>query len=241
MCKRHIRGVRRPFHTAPLLVRWDHPASSDWNADIFLGYPPSESVSNPPSQYQALYDFYHSNKKFQWDKCAEHFQCPKIGKPPYVVRPLRHERGEGFEIASTLPPDTKAATHYWRSLWHRSSEYRVFFVRGEKVLTLLKRVPEGTDQNIPWSRGVSSFVTVHDTDNDRLRHTKFDEAAKSFFSAYPFHFIAIDVLYHDCKHRVVEVNFSPNISIPANLSLLARSLSSPFVRHDRNQTNAAAA
>lgn len=236
MCRKVIR-LSMPFRirkqsASPAIRPWTN-VDADWNRDLFLAYPPIEHVRNAPSQYAALRSFFQSNKKEQREKLAEHFLVPKIGKPPYVVRPLRHERGEGFEVVTKLPPETKASTHYWSSLWHRSSEYRVFFVRGEKVLTLLKRVPDGTRQDIPWSHGVSSFVTVHDEAHDRLRHTKFYEKAASFLAAYPFHFLCVDVLYHDCNHRVVEVNFSPNITIVENLNSLAEKLSAPFLHDTR--------
>lgn len=239
MCRRLIRvstpRIMRRKIALPLLAPWDIAMAYHWNEDLFLAYPPSSQVVGKPETYQSLYDFYHANKKIQREKLAEYFLVPKIAKAPYVVRPLRHERGEGFEVVNELPPETKASTHYWSSLWHRSCEYRVFYVRGEKVLTLLKRVPEGTRQDIPWSHGVSSFVTVHESDNDRLRHTKFYEKAQAFLAAYPFHFVAIDVLYHDCSHRVVEVNFSPNITIEQNLSTLASKLSQPFLYDQRSR------
>lgn len=237
MCRRLIRlslPFRERARTAdPGLAHWERVSTADWTRDIFLSYPTPSAVVNAPTQYQAIHDFYHSNKKVQREKLAEHFLVPQIGKPPYVVRPLRHERGEGFEVVTTLPAKTKETTHYWSSLWHRSSEYRVFFVRGEKVLTLLKRVPEGTRQDIPWSHGVSSFVTVHDETHDRLRHTKFYEKAAQFLAAYPFQFLCVDVLYHACSHRVVEVNFSPNITISENLNTLAEKLSAPFLHDSR--------
>lgn len=241
MCRRIIRcsmppRVRGTVH-GPDLCGWRGSRSFFWDKDLLLAYPDAACVEGRPSQYQALHDFYHANKKIQRDKLSEYFLVPKVGKPPFVVRPLRHERGEGFEVVQTVPEASKAGTNYWASLWHRTCEYRVFYVRGEKVLTLLKRVPEGTRQDIPWSHGVSSFVTVHESNNDRLRHTKFYEKAKVFLKDYPFHFIAIDVLYHDCAHRVVEVNFSPNITISANLDILARSLSGPFLYDPTHRTS----
>lgn len=196
----------------------------DWNTDIFLSYPEPSHVHNRPEHYDKMHEFFIANKRDQWMVLKEFFKCPEIKDPPYVVRPLRHEGGVDFEITDTLPPEDKARTHYWRSLWERSCEYRVIFVYGKPVLTLLKRVPENTPQNIPWNAGVSSFVTVHDGDNDRLRHSKFYECAEKFFAAYPFHLVAVDVLYRKQRHRVVEVNFSPGVLIPDNLNLLLNQL-----------------
>lgn len=194
----------------------------DWAKDIFLAYPPA--VQNAPSTYAKLHSFFTANKRDQWHVLREYFRCPEIKNPPYVVRPLRHEGGQGFEITNTLPDESRSRTHYWRSLWERSCEYRVFFAYGKPVLVLLKRVPDGTRQDIAWNAGVSSFVTVHDREHDRLRHSKFYQCAEKFFADYPFHLVAVDVLYKQQKHRVVEVNFSPGVTIPENLTLLAKAL-----------------
>lgn len=211
------------------LFRWDnvppdHQHTPDWTRDIFLAYPDLSLVQNAPPQYQAMVDFYRANKYEQWQKLKDHFRCPEFGEPPYVRRPLRHEGGVGFVVTSERPSADHDAHHYWRSLWERSCEYRVFFVRGRKVLTLLKQVPDGTAQDIAWNHGVSSFVTVHDENNDRLRHSKFYEKAQSFFAAYPFHLCAVDVLYRKQRHRVVEVNFSPGVLIEDNLRTLTQAL-----------------
>ncbi len=209
--KKH-RFRRRDFKTSP--------DTFDWNLDTFLAYPDPSKVKNAPAKYAEMRAFFSANKKEQWEVLKKYFMTPEIDKPPYVVRPLRHEGGIGFEIVNELPNESRAATHYWRSLWKRECEYRVIFVKGKKTITLLKRVPAGTAQDIAWNAGVSSFVTVHDHENDRLRHTKFYEKAEAFFKDYPFHLVAIDVLYRDCKHRVVEVNFCPGVLIPENLELL---------------------
>jgi hypothetical protein len=205
----------------------DPRAKFDWNTDIFLSYPPPEQVINAPKNYAELHQFYIADKFDQWQVLKKYFCTPEIGKPPYVVRPRRHEGGEGFEIVTTLPEESRGRTHYWRSLWKRESEYRVIFIRGAKELVLLKRVPEGTSQEIPWNAGVSSFVTVHAHEHDRLRHTLFYQKAAAFFKDFPFHFCAVDVLYRDAKHRVVEVNFSPGIMIPENFNLVTSKLLHP--------------
>lgn len=226
------RGKRR--FTTPL-HRWDEPGvTADWNNDIFLAYPDANRVSNAPAQYQAMVDFYRANKYEQWQKTKEFFMCPEFKNAPFVQRPLRHEGGEGFTIVQDRPAADHNANFYWRSLWERSCEYRVFFVRGRKILTMLKRVPPGTAQDIAWNHGVSAFVTVHDEENDRLRHSKFYEKAKEFFAAFPFHLCAVDVLYRKQRHRVVEVNFSPGVMIEDNLATLTQALIS------RDQSNRSA-
>lgn len=238
MCRKLLTVKQARKRVRPALQHWKTNSQADWNTDLFLAYPHPSLVQHAPPQYQALHDFYIGNKYDQWQECRKFWRCPEIEGPPYVVRPLRHERGEGFEISQTLPPDSRKTTHYWRSLFHRSCEYRVFFAHGHKVLTLLKRVPGGTDQEIPWNVGISSFVTVHNHECDRLRHSKFYEKAEAFLAAFPFKFLCVDVLYSKHRHRVVEVNFSPNISIVDNLNLLATKMVEPHLsHHDRRNSD----
>lgn len=218
------------------LFRWDSPDlhRADWNTDLFLAYPDAAKCTNTPSNYSDLVSFYRGNKYEQWQVLKEFFQTPKFDQPPFVRRPLRHEGGVGFEIVNQKPAADHDSRYYWRSLWRRDAEYRVFFVRGKKVLTLLKRVPSGTSQDIPWNAGVSSFVTVHDHENDRLRHSKFYAKAEEFFKTYPFHLCAVDVLYRTASHCVVEVNFSPGVLIEDNLRTLTQAL---LKRNDTSHSN----
>lgn len=190
----------------------------DWNTDLFLSFPPDSSIpiNHVPDSYFRMRDFFRANKFGQWKRLEEYFDTPQIADPPYVIRPLRHFGGAGFEMSDTLPPPERTATHYWRSLWKRNREYRLIYCHGKLVLTLLKRVEEGTPQNVAWNHGVSSFVTVTDPENDRVKNTTFFEDVKPFLAAYPFHFIAFDLLYRKGKYAVVEVNFSPGVTIPAN-------------------------
>lgn len=230
------RGLKR-FTSE--VIRWNvNPRYEfDWNEDIFLAYPDQRFVHNAPAEYAAMKEFYNGNKYTQWQTLREFFRTPEFEEPPYVRRPLRHEGGIDFHITNTRPPADHDSRYYWRSLFERSCEYRVFFVKGRKVLTLLKQVPDGTSQQVAWNHGVSSFVTVHDPENDRLRHSRFYEKAADFFRALPFHLAAVDVLYRQQRHRVVEVNFSPGVLIPDNL----RTLTSALLSNDRSNTNSAAA
>lgn len=224
---KRLRGLSK----FPRVSYRDPRARFNWEADIFLSYPPPSQVDNAPANYQKMHEFYIGDKYVQWQVLREYFKTPEIEKPPYVVRPRRHEGGEGFEIVQTLPDKARERTHYWRSLWRRDSEYRVIFIRGAKALVLLKRVPEGTSQEIPWNAGVSSFVTVHEAEHDRLRHSAFYKKAEAFFKDYPFHFCAVDVLYRKAAHCVVEVNFSPGVMIPDNFNLITFELLRPHHAH----------
>ena len=190
----------------------------NWNTDLFLSFPshPRTVVRNTPEQYDRMVAFFRANKLGQWRRLDEFFDTPQLAGPPYVVRPLRHFGGAGFEMSETLPPPERSATHYWRSLWKRNREYRLIYCHGKLVLTLLKRVNDDTPQNVAWNHGVSHFVTVTDPLNDRIKNTTFFDDVKPFLEEYPFHFIAFDLLYRKKKYAVVEVNFSPGVTIPAN-------------------------
>ncbi len=227
------RRERRAFINNPACVAaqggYTACGALDFGCNLSLGLPPPEIFGTAPPKYEDMYKFYRSNKRDQWHVLREYFRCPEINSPPYVIRPLQHEGGEGFQISQTLPDESLARTHYWRSLWRRSCEYRVLFAHGKPVVVLLKRVPEGTSQELAWNAGVSSYVTVHDPENDRLRHSLFYQKAEGFFKDYPFHFLAVDVLYRQQKHRVVEVNFLPGITIPANRDKLVAALAAPYI------------
>lgn len=232
---RRLASRLRTFFTGITGVSWsvierDSLSSPlSWGSNLFLAMPRPSLVKDSPPQYSQMFEFYRAHKRGQWHRLRDFFPTPEIGKPPYVVRPLRHEHGIGFEVTDTLPDEARAATHYWRSLWRRNSEYRVIYAHGQPVVTLLKRVPSGTDQKIAWSAGVSSFVTVHERDNDRLRYTDFYTRATKFLEAHPFPLIAFDVLFRAKKFVVVEVNFNPGILIEPNLERLTEELMVPYV------------
>lgn len=200
--------------------------SVDWNEDLFLSFPsdPRVSVRNAPPQYDNMRDFFRKNKLGQWRVLDRYFDTPQLADPPYVVRPLRHFGGAGFEMSDTLPPPERGATHYWRSLWKRNREYRLIYCHGRLTLNLLKRVNDGTPQTVAWNHGVSRFVTVRDSDNDRIKNTTFFQDVVPFLRDYPFHFIAFDILYRKKTYAVVEVNFSPGVTIPENLSIIKDAL-----------------
>lgn len=200
--------------------------SLDWNTDIFLSFPsdPRVRIVNAPPQYASMVNFFRGNKRTQWQVLDRYFDTPQLAEPPFVVRPLRHCGGVGFEVVNEQPPPERAATHYWRSLWRRNREYRLIYCHGKLTLNLLKRVNAGTPQETAWNHGVSSFVTVRDQANDRIKNTTFFTDVEEFFKDFPFQFIAFDLLYRKRQYAVVEVNFSPGMTIPANQQLLSQAL-----------------
>lgn len=208
-----VPGIRKLFFRRRPLRGW-----LDWNEDLFLSFPSDTSIpiNHVPDSYFRMRDFFRANKYGQWKRLEEYFDTPQLGEPPYVIRPLRHFGGAGFEISDTPMDISRSATHYCRSLWKRNREYRLIYCHGKLTLNLLKRVNEGTPQNVAWNHGVSRFVTVTDAANDRIKNTSFFEDVKPFLTDYPFHFISFDLLYRKKKYALVEVNFSPGVTIQAN-------------------------
>lgn len=102
------------------------------------------------------------------------------------------------------------------------------------MITLLKRHPD-ISPLLPWNhaRG-SSFVTVTNPENNRLRHTDVYgviENNREFFQAIDL--CALDVLVnlrHDIPYVISEINFCPSVSIPSNLERIRNA----FLQQHRN-------
>ena len=159
----------------------------------------------------------------------------------WVVRPLNHHGGRGFEVMEQ-EEKPRYQGKYSSPMFNRTHEYRVVYLRGERMFTLLKRVDEGMPQDVPWNHdGGSSFVTVNNWENNRLRHSYFFEhfedeytsggycpcceprpTAGDFFAHVEGDLIGVDVLYNaDTRdYAVCEVNFAPGLTIEANLNAI---------------------
>lgn len=152
----------------------------------------------------------------------------------WVVRPLNHHGGRGFEVMEQ-EEKPRYRGKYSSPVFNRTHEYRVVYLRGERMFTLLKRVDEGMPQDVPWNHsGGSSFVTVNNWDNNRLRHTTFFEdfegqvgwpdGRQTFFNSLEStpHLVGVDVLYNHSNrtYAVCEVNFAPGLTIENNLNAI---------------------
>lgn len=110
---------------------------------------------------------------------------------------------------------------YLQELYPKNHEYRIVIVRGTPLITLIKRVPEGTPQESPWNHAQgASFVTVEDLDNNRLRHTGIYNLinSNSFFKAIDL--CGLDVLVnlrHPQPYVITELNLAPSLTIPSNI------------------------
>jgi hypothetical protein len=137
----------------------------------------------------------------------------------YVVRPLRHSQGIGYRITSD-PLDFEEGKEYISRLYPKAHEYRVIFVYGTPLITLLKRVPEDIDRDGPWNHAAgSSFVTVTGPTKNRLRHFDVVEKLRAFEVVQTAHLVGADIMLGPDKsgYAVTELNFCPSITIPSNL------------------------
>lgn len=136
----------------------------------------------------------------------------------YIVRPLRHTRGQGWRLTSS-PTDFEEGREYIQEVYPKNHEYRVITVRGIPLVTLYKRRPEGTPHDQPWNHANgSSFITVTNPDNDRLRHTNVYEKIKSTDLFKSLDLIGLDIMIASRGQYVVtEVNLCPAVTLEHNL------------------------
>lgn len=141
----------------------------------------------------------------------------------YIVRPLRHSRGEGWRTTED-PTDFIEGQEYIQAVYPKNHEYRVIAIRGEPLVTLLKRVPEGFPRSQPWNHANgSSFVTVSEPSNDRLRNTNVYETIQASTLLRNIDLAGIDIMYRrEGEYAVAEVNLCPSLQIPSNLDKVAR-------------------
>jgi hypothetical protein len=137
----------------------------------------------------------------------------------YVVRPLRHSQGIGYRLTRD-PLDFEEGKEYISRLYPKAHEYRVIFVYGTPLITLLKRVPDDIDRDGPWNHATgSSFVTVTDPTKNRLRHFDVVDKLRAFDVVQTAHLVGADIMLGPDKsgYAVTELNFCPSITIPSNL------------------------
>lgn len=197
----------------------------DWNQDLFIGVPALTKTVNTPDDYIYLSRFYRRTKQEQRDTIRLNgLPTPDDYIPhenQWVHRPHRHFGGQDFVIKTTAV--TEQDGWYSSPLFNRTHEFRAFFVRGQHVKSVLKKVNEGTPQDTPWNHTYGSrFLTINNpTDNDLLaRHTQFYQHMQVVFDRPSNGFnlaavLAVDVLYNanTQSYAVCEFNFAPRISI----------------------------
>ena len=216
--------------------------SLSWSKDFFLSYPEPyyieefQNAQNDTRGYAGFVSaraFFTSNKPMQRSTLASlGFPVPRTYRgrsdvpdiegstDTFVARPLRHRSGHGFRI---LPAGSSwdPTTEYLQELYPKTHEYRILIVRGTPLITLLKRVPDGTPSDQPWNHAHGAhFVTVNNPENNRLRHTDVYEVVNNsrHFLSY-IDLAGLDVMFNqnDQSYRVCELNLCPSLSIPDNL------------------------
>lgn len=212
----------------------------DWGTDIFMAYPSAPWVLDADSDYYNLRNLYQMNKAHQrrflheqgftvpetrhssW--CTPTLECARDGD--FVVRPLRHTRGRQYTVSNNTD-GVCLESNYISRVFPKKWEYRVFITKGNPIVTLVKKY-DGPDEDVPghqqpWNRGAGyKFITVHNRENDRLRHTNLYPLIESTPVFQEITMAALDVMLHNsCEHgwtyAISELNFAPLVTLPANL------------------------
>jgi hypothetical protein len=226
-----MRYVVRPSHilTTPRVLaramgakrtlRWPSKRIvPSYQQDFLLVYP--ANVTDGPEKYQELRAFSNSNKLIQRRYLHDHdIPVPTGEAEEYVVRPLRHSQGQGWRLTDN-PEDYDKSSEYISPLIKKEHEYRVVYCFGTPLFTLLKRRAEGLTYRDPWNhQHGSTFVTVEDPNNNRLRHTDVVERLEQVPVVQHAHLCAADVLFTKEKQAFVcELNFCPSLTIQGNVA-----------------------
>lgn len=204
----------------------------DWSTDLLIAVPKPHDVVNAPPEYKDLRSLYAKTKWNQRRWCHENGIPTPLdvqNATTYVKRPLSHRSGRGFEIFEREPMTTEeiiehntGADHYISPLFERTHEYRITTHKGRVVTTILKRNVTDLPQDQPWngSNG-TTFVTVRNPENNRLRHTDvYDRINHPVLNTA--HLLGIDVLYNrnTNTYAVCEINFAPTQDIQRNIEEL---------------------
>lgn len=190
--------------------------------------PHTPLLLDPLAEYRRLLQYYRGNKGTQRQLLAD----AGIPTPAsqlrrgtletggrYVVRPLRHFGGSDYRITDD-PDDFVEGQEYISRLYPKRHEYRIIFVLGQALITLYKRVPLGIDPDGPWNHASgSSFVTVTQEENNRLRRTDCVERLSQLDVVKSAHLVAADIMLgrREDGYAVCELNFCPSLTIASNL------------------------
>lgn len=154
---------------------------------------------------------------------------PRNQQALFVKRPNRHRGGSGWSLLSTEEnqeisrrPDscTTSQGEYIQQILPKDYEYRIIICRGNLLITLLKRNTGGLSPLVPWNHQQgSSFVTVENIENNRLRRTDIYNKIQEATFLKHIDLCAIDVLYlkNPARYYVLELNFCPGLTIESNI------------------------
>lgn len=204
-----------------------------------------ENTSGLLASYSLVREFFTKNKPLQRLYLAEHcnFSIPWTSyrsrsngtlernnqRPTYCSRPTRHRAGSGWNVLSdsqaqelTQRPDSFSTSgeEYIQQVLPKDYEYRIIVCRGKTLITLLKRNTENLSPLVPWNhQHGSSFVTVENMENNRLRRTDIYQKIENAELLKHIDLCAIDVLYlkNPARYFVLELNFCPGLTIDSNI------------------------
>ncbi len=195
----------------------------DWRKDFFTTYP--SEVLNADEAYRDIASFCATTKGAQRRYLHQHgIKTPEnydAHEGKYIVRPNRHHSGIGWRITNDQN-DFNRGSEYIAPLFAKRHEYRIIFSRGIVVCTLKKAVPPSLGVDQPWNHANgSSFVTVNNEENNRLRHTSVYEDLGRLDIIRNADLTGVDVLYGKPEgapaYATLEVNFCPAMTIESNL------------------------
>lgn len=193
--------------------------------------------SNPSDTYRSLYSFFSANKPTQREFIAglgisvpesyQHSESLHDVRPgSWIVRPLRHSGGRGYRLTESVTDFTEGQ-EYIQRVYPKDREYRLIYVYGQHLITLRKKVPEGTPQDQPWNHSAGAFFqTINHWENCRLAGTDILARLQSLPIITHAHIVAVDVMWsNSLGYSVCELNACPGLTIDNNLRKVANYVS----------------
>lgn len=208
----------------------------DANRDLMLAIPERCPLNMPAEKHRNLREFYTRDKRGQRRLLREEgIKTPddyEAHDNRYVIRPTRHMGGLDYNVQTG---DECSSGYYASPLFLKTREYRVIYMRGRRVATYLKKLPEDFTSSdnyseAPWNHDTAgaTFMTINREVNDKLRNTSFYTDTADLLScqnAIGLDYagvLAVDVMYrdNDQQYAVCEVNFAPGLSIESTFDTM---------------------
>jgi hypothetical protein len=210
----------------------------DYHQDLFLAFPQigryPNRIDNVPESYEFLSAFYSLSKHAQRGMILQSgLKTPEgFASSHFIVRPLRHFGGHDYRITSN-PNDYNPTTQYISPAVEKWREYRVLFVLGSPLIILRKKPGPDAGPFDAWNHASGSFFqTIHDHASCQLSRSTFFTDAGNFCVLRDSHLVAVDVLLdRNFSYAVTEVNFSPAVSIEANIEVIRNAFAAPESEH----------
>lgn len=235
------RGLKRvmniPFLSSPRTRAGKRPWPST-EGKFIMCYRP-EYFQHVPPEFLTIAEYYRLNKGLQRRYLKESGLCTPESYPHNlelyggVSRPMRHRSGQDYAKVSVAEyHEGIYEGRYFAPIFPKKHEYRVIYVKGTKALVLYKRNSHNIAFDEPWNHdNGTSFVTVRNPDNDRLRHTSFYQDVMNHPIITKADIIGVDIMIDGHRnYAVLETNFNPQIEIEENLLTVKSILESTNAR-----------